>query len=163
MADPVLFFEHQLLYGTATIGALVPEEPYRIPFGRASIVKEGRDVTIWAYSRMLHNAFNASRRLERKGASCEIIDPRTISPLDIDTIVESVKKTGHLLCVSQGTDTGNITHTVVSRVFRALGGGFKAETVTAPDGVMPMAENLEDAFIPSARRIEQEVLKLLGK
>jgi len=163
MDDPVLFFEHQLLYGTSTIGAEVPEELYRIPFGKASVVREGTDVTVWAYSRMLHNAWNAAKKLERKGVSCEIIDPRTISPLDLDTVAASVKKTGKLVCVSQGTDTGNIVHTVVSRLFRMLGGNFAAETVTAPDGVMPMASNLEDAFIPSAKRIEDAIVRITGK
>ena len=163
MDDPVLFFEHQLLYGTSTIGAEVPEEMYRIPFGRAAVVKEGADVTIWAYSRMLHNAYNAARRLERRGVSCEVIDPRTISPLDLDTVVASVGKTGRIVCVSQGTDTGNVVHTVVSRLYGILGGSFAVGTVTAPDGVVPMAPNLEDAFIPSARRIEEAVLKLAGK
>ncbi|MCA9442964.1 MAG: dehydrogenase, partial [Candidatus Omnitrophica bacterium] len=87
--DPVIFFEHQLLYGGAIFGANVPEERYAIPFGQASIVREGEDVTVWAYSRMLHVAFNAARRLERQGISVELIDPRTTVPLDIDTIVES--------------------------------------------------------------------------
>ncbi len=158
---PVIFFEHQLLYGTATVGAMVPEELYRIPFGKAAIIKQGSDVTVWAYSRMLHSAFNAARRLERKGVSCEVIDPRTISPLDLETVVASVKKTGKLVCVSQGTDTGNIVHTVVSKVLKALKGNARFETVTAPDGVMPMAENLESAFIPSAGRIEQGILSLM--
>jgi acetoin:2,6-dichlorophenolindophenol oxidoreductase subunit beta len=98
--------------------------------------------------------------LERSGVSCEVIDPRTISPLDLDTVVASVKKTGRLVCVSQGTDTGNIVHTVISKVFAALGGSFKAIAVTAPDGVMPMAENLEAAFIPSATRIEEAIVKV---
>ncbi len=160
MDDPVIFFEHQLLYGTSTMGAMVPETPYRIPFGKAAVIKEGKDVTVWAYSRMLHSAWNAARKLERSGVSCEVIDPRTISPLDLDTIVNSVKKTGRLVCVSQGTDTGNIVHTVISKVMAATGGGFKAVAVTAPDGVMPMAENLEAAFIPSATRIEEAIVKI---
>ena len=157
----MLFFEHQLLYGTATLGAIVPEELYRIPFGKAAIVREGTDVTIWAYSRVLHSAHNAAQRLERRGISCEVIDPQTISPLDIDTVVASVRKTGRLVCVSQGTDKGNIVHTIVSRLLRELGGKLTCATVTAPDGVMPMATNLEFAFIPSAARIEQAILDLV--
>ncbi|HOX05016.1 MAG TPA: thiamine pyrophosphate-dependent enzyme [Planctomycetota bacterium] len=160
MDDPVIFFEHQLLYGTSTIGAMVPETPYRIPFGKAAVLKEGKDVTVWAYSRMLHSAWNAARKLERSGIACEVIDPRTISPLDLETVVASVRKTGRLVAVSQGTDTGNIVHTLVSKVMAALGGGFRAVTVTAPDGVMPMAENLEAAFIPSATRIEEAIVKI---
>ncbi|MCG3195875.1 MAG: dehydrogenase [Candidatus Omnitrophica bacterium] len=151
--DPVIFFEHQLLYGGAVFGANVPEERYTIPFGLASIVREGEDVTVWAYSRMLHVAFNAARRLEREGISVELIDPRTTVPLDVDTIVESVKKTRRLVCVSQGTDTGNVVHTVYSRVQRQLDFRLPFVPVTAPDGVMPMAANLEDAFVPNANRV----------
>ena len=160
--DPVMFFEHQLLYGGATLGANVPEERYAIPFGLASIVREGEDVTVWAYSRMLHVAYNSARRLERQGISVELIDPRTTVPLDIETIVQSVKKTKRLVCVSQGTDSGNIVHTVYSKVQRELDFLVPFIPVTAPDGVMPMAANLEDAFVPNSGRVGdaiQEVMK----
>lgn len=159
--DPVLFFEHQLLYGGATFGANVPEERYAIPFGQASIIKEGSDVTVWAYSRMLHVAFNASRRLEREGINVELIDPRTTVPLDLDTIVESVKKTRHLVCVSQGTDSGNIVHTVYSKVQQRVDFKLPFVSVTAPDGVMPMAANLEDAFVPNANRVADGIRRCM--
>ena len=161
--DPVIFFEHQLLYGGSVFGANVPEERYAIPFGQASIVREGEDVTVWAYSRMLHVAFNAARRLERQGISVELIDPRTTIPLDLDTIVESVKKTRRLVCVSQGTDSGNIVHTVYSRVQRQLDFLLPFIPVTAPDGVMPMAANLEDAFVPNANRVGDAIKEIMEK
>ncbi len=159
--DPVIFFEHQLLYGGAVFGANVPEERYTIPFGLASIVREGTDVTVWAYSRMLHVAFNSARRLEREGISVELIDPRTTVPLDVDTIVESVKKTRRLVCVSQGTDSGNIVHTVFSRVQQAVDFRIPFVAVTAPDGVMPMAANLEDAFVPNANRVADGIRRCM--
>jgi pyruvate/2-oxoglutarate/acetoin dehydrogenase E1 component len=161
--DPVMFFEHQLLYGGATLGANVPEERYAIPFGLASIVREGEDVTVWAYSRMLHVAFNAARRLERQGISVELIDPRTTVPLDVDTIVQSVKKTKRLVCVSQGTDSGNIVHTVYSKVQREIDFLIPFIPVTAPDGVMPMAANLEDAFVPNAGRVGDAIQEVMKK
>lgn len=159
--DPVIFFEHQLLYGGATFGANVPEERYTIPFGVASIIREGTDVTVWAYSRMLHVAFNSARRLEREGISVELIDPRTTVPLDIDTVIESVKKTRRLVCVSQGTDSGNIVHTVFSRVQQAVDFKLPFVAVTAPDGVMPMAANLEDAFVPNANRVADGIKRCM--
>lgn len=159
--DPVIFFEHQLLYGGATFGANVPEERYAIPFGLASIIREGEDVTVWAYSRMLHVAFNAARRLEREGISVELIDPRTTVPLDLDTIVESVRKTKRLVCVSQGTDSGNVVHTVFSRVQQAVDFKIPFVAVTAPDGVMPMAANLEDAFVPNANRVADGIRRAM--
>lgn len=159
--DPVIFFEHQLLYGGAVFGANVPEERYTIPFGLASIVREGTDVTVWAYSRMLHVAFNSARRLEREGVSVELIDPRTTVPLDVDTIVESVKKTRRLVCVSQGTESGNIVHTVFSRVQQAVDFKIPFVAVTAPDGVMPMAANLEDAFVPNANRVADGIRRCM--
>jgi 2-oxoisovalerate dehydrogenase E1 component len=159
--DPVLFFEHQLLYGGATFGANVPEERYAVPFGVASLIREGEDVTVWAYSRMLHVAFNAARRLEREGISVELIDPRTTVPLDLETIVESVKKTRRLVCVSQGVDSGNIVHTVYSKVQQELDFRLPFVPVTAPDGVMPMAANLEDAFVPNANRVADGIRKVM--
>lgn len=161
--DPVIFFEHQLLYGGSVFGANVPEERYAIPFGQASIVREGEDVTVWAYSRMLHVAFNAARRLERQGISVELIDPRTTVPLDVETIVESVKKTRRLVCVSQGTDSGNIVHTVYSKVQRQLDFLLPFIPVTAPDGVMPMAANLEDAFVPNAGRVGDAIKEIVER
>jgi 2-oxoisovalerate dehydrogenase E1 component len=161
--DPVIFFEHQLLYGGSVFGNNVPEERYAIPFGQASIVREGEDVTVWAYSRMLHVAYNAARRLERQGISVELIDPRTTVPLDIQTIVESVKKTRRLVCVSQGTDSGNIVHTVYSKVQRELDFLLPFIPVTAPDGVMPMAANLEDAFVPNANRVGDAIKEIVER
>jgi pyruvate dehydrogenase E1 component beta subunit len=160
--DPVLFFEHQLLYGGATIGANVPEERYCIPFGVASIVTEGTDVTVWAYSRMLHVAFNAARRLDRQGISCELIDPRTTVPLDIESVVKSVRKTRRLVAVSQGVDSGNIVHTLFSKVQQQLDFRLPFIPVTSPDGVMPMAANLEDAFVPNANRIGDAITRVMG-
>ena len=96
--DPVIFFEHKVLYATE---GDVPEEPYAIPFGEASIVREGSDVTVVAIGRMALLAEEAAAALEADGISCEIIDPRTLSPLDEETILESVENTGRLVVVDE--------------------------------------------------------------
>src|SRR5947208_8660641 len=92
--DPVIFCEHKLLYG---LEGDVPEESYIVPFGEAIVVREGEDVTVVALARMVHFAQQAADALQRKGIHCEVIDPRTTSPLDEDTILESVEKTGRLV------------------------------------------------------------------
>src|SRR5918992_4515812 len=88
--DPVMFFEHKLLYGT---DGEVPEEPYTIPFGEANFVREGDDVTIVALGRMVLLAQSAAEQLQTEGISCETVDPRTTSPIDLDSILESVENT----------------------------------------------------------------------
>src|ERR1700750_229270 len=96
--DPVIFLEHKVLY---TLEGDVPEEPYTIPFGEASVVRDGSDVTVVALGRMVQMAMEAADALEGEGISCEIVDPRTTSPLDEDTILESVENTGRLVVVDE--------------------------------------------------------------
>ena len=96
--DPVIFFENKVLY---TVEGEVPEESYTIPFGEANLVREGDDVSIVAIGRMVHMAQEAAERLAADGIDCEIVDPRTTSPLDEDTIYESVEKTGRLVVVDE--------------------------------------------------------------
>ena len=94
--DPVIFFEHKAMYD---VTGEVPEESYTIPFGEANVVREGDDVTVVAIGRMVSVAEEAAKELEGSGISIEIIDPRTLSPLDLDTILESVENTGRLVVV----------------------------------------------------------------
>src|SRR5213594_3102104 len=103
--DPVIFFEHKLLYSREGV---VPEEPYTIPFGEASFVREGNDVTIVTLGRMVHIASEAAVALAKEGVDCEIIDLRTTSPLDEDTVLESVEKTGRLVVVDEASPRCNI-------------------------------------------------------
>ncbi|HOK54629.1 MAG TPA: transketolase C-terminal domain-containing protein, partial [Armatimonadota bacterium] len=98
--NPVLFIEHKVLY-SAVMGP-VPEEDYIIPLGVADIKRQGKHATVIAYSRMLHFAMDAALEMEKDGIDVEIIDPRTLNPLDIDTIAKSVRKTGRLITVSEG-------------------------------------------------------------
>src|SRR6202047_129030 len=97
--DPVVFCEHKLMYD---LRAEVPDEPYTIPFGEANIVRDGDDVTVVALSRMVHYAGEAAEALAKEGIECELLDPRTTSPFDEDTILESVERTGRLVVVGGG-------------------------------------------------------------
>src|SRR3954453_7209047 len=102
--DPVIFFEHKVLYA---MEGDVPEEPYAIPFGEAEIVRDGSDVTVVALGRMVHHTAEAAAELAGEGIDVEIVDPRTTSPLDLETIVESVENTGRLVVVDEANPRCN--------------------------------------------------------
>jgi pyruvate dehydrogenase E1 component beta subunit len=109
--NPVIFYEHKLLYG---MKGGVPEEPYSIPLGKADIKREGSDVTIVATSIMVHRALEAASILENEGVHCEVIDPRTLVPLDEETIVQSVKKTGRAVVVYEAVKRGGFGAEITS-------------------------------------------------
>ena len=155
--DPVIFFEHKVLYDEARDE--VPEEPYTIPFGEANIVRDGTDVTIVAIARMVHMAKKAAVELEKDGISCEIVDPRTISPLDEDTILESVESTGRLVVVDEAYPRCNMATDISALAAREAFGALKApiQTVSPPHVPVPFAPELEDAFIPSPEKIAAAV------
>ncbi|GAA2851301.1 alpha-ketoacid dehydrogenase subunit beta [Streptosporangium fragile] len=147
--DPVIFFEHKVLY---TLQGEVPEEPYVVPFGEADIVRDGDDVTIVALGRMVHMATEAADTLAAEGVSCEVIDPRTTSPLDEETILESVGRTGRLVVVDEaGPRCGmaaDIASLVATRAFDALRAPVR--TVTPPHTPVPFSPVLEDVYVPDA-------------
>ncbi len=156
--DPVIFCEHKALY--AMEGG-VPEESYTIPFGEANVVREGGDVTIVALARMVGFAQQAAAALAKDGIACEIIDPRTTSPLDADTILESVEKTGRLVVVDEATPRCGMAVDIAALVANR-GFGFlqtPIELVTAPHTPVPFSGVLEDLYIPSPARIEAAVRK----
>ncbi|NIE67548.1 alpha-ketoacid dehydrogenase subunit beta [Burkholderia sp. Ax-1719] len=150
--DPVIFCEHKLLY---TMEGDVPEESYSIPFGEANIVRDGDDVTIVTYGRMVHYALDAAQKLAKDGIEADVIDLRTTSPLDEDTILESVQRTGRIVVVDEANPrcsiATDIAALVASKAFRDL----KAPVgmVTAPHTPVPFAASLEDLYIPSAEQI----------
>lgn len=161
--DPVIFFEHKLLYDEVKDD--VPEEPYAIPFGEANIVREGRDCTIVAISRMVHKAKAAADELAKEGISCEIVDPRTISPLDEDTILDSVAQTGRLVVVDESYPRCNMATDISALVAQK---GFKSlkaaiQMVCPPHTPVPFAPELEQAFIPDPARIADAVRLVVGK
>ncbi|WP_372347090.1 alpha-ketoacid dehydrogenase subunit beta [Streptomyces sp. KL116D] len=158
--DPVIFCEHKALYDT--VGE-VPAESYAIPFGEAQIVREGGDVTIVALGRMVSVAVQAADELAASGVRCEIVDPRTTSPLDEDTILESVEHTGRLVVVDEagprcGT-AADIAALVAGKAFGAL--RAPVGTVTPPHTPVPFSPPLEDLYVPDATRVAAAVKSVL--
>jgi len=159
--DPVIFFEHKVLYATE---GDVPEEPYAIPFAEANIVREGSDVTIVAIGRMVLLAEQAAEALEADGISCEIIDPRTTSPLDEDTILESVENTGRLVVVDEANPRCGMAADIIARVAQEAFSDLKAppRMVTPPHTPVPFSPVLEDSYVPTAETIAAAVRETAG-
>jgi pyruvate dehydrogenase E1 component beta subunit len=160
--DPVIFLEHKMLY---SLQGEVPEELYTVPFGEANFVREGRDVTLVTYGRMVHIALEAAANLARQGIDCEVLDLRTTSPLDEDSILESVEKTGRLVVIDESNPRCSIA-TDISALVAQQGFSFlraPIEMVTAPHTPVPFSDALEDLYIPNAAKIEAAVLKIADK
>ena len=151
--NPVIFYEHKLLYGTSDI---VPEEQYSIPLGKADIKREGTDVTIVATAIMVHKALEAAAELEKEGISVEVIDPRTIVPLDEETIINSVKKTGHLIVVHEAVKRGGIGGEIASMIAESEAFDYLDAPIKRLGGLfipMPYNPTLEKAAIPQVADI----------
>ena len=159
--DPVIFLEHKNLYASESD---VPEEPYAIPFGEANIAREGGDVTIVAYGLMVPNSLAAADTLKKEGIDCEVVDLRTLSPIDMDTVIESVEETGRLVCVDEANPRCSIATDVSASVARDAFNSLKAPIamVTAPHTPVPFSPSLEDLYIPSPDRIAEAVRKTVG-
>ena len=149
--DPVLFMESELMYGMK--GEVSDEEDYTIPIGKARIAKEGTDVTLIGHSKSYWVAMEAAEALEKDGHSVEVIDPRTIRPLDIETIVESVKKTNRCVVIDESNPfasiASEITYQIQERAFDYL--DAPVIRVTAKDVPAPYAKNLIAYYMPSAK------------
>lgn len=159
--NPVLFLEHKLLYFKA---GPVPPEEYSIPFGVADIKKAGTDITIIAFSAMVDRAVSAAAKLENEGVSAEVVDPRTLIPLDTDTILKSVEKTGRALIVheacKQGGVGGEISAIIADQAFWSLDAPIKR--IGAPFCPVPYSRVLEHAYIPTQSDIIDGVRELLN-
>ena len=166
--NPVLVFEHKLLYGSkgprSEVGALspigeVPEEEYLVPIGKGIVRREGSDVTIVGKLLTVYRAMGAAERLAKEGISAEVIDPRTLVPLDKELILESVRKTGRLVIVEEDNLTGgwagDIAAIVAEEAFFYLDAPIKR--VSAPDTPAPFAPVMEAAYVPSEERILEAV------
>jgi 2-oxoisovalerate dehydrogenase E1 component len=158
--NPVMFIEHKMLYG---IEGYVPEEDYVIPFGVADVKREGSDVTVVTYSRMVHRALEAAERLAAEGISVEVIDLRTLKPLDMDTIVASVKKTGRVVGVTEAYKTGSFISELAMLIQETVFDWLDAPVVrvAAADVPVPMSEALEDAAIPGVEAIVAGIRQVL--
>lgn len=158
--NPVVFLEHKLLLG---VTGDVPEGEYLVPLGKAEITREGDDVTLVTWSAMVQQSLKAADLLAAEGVSCEVIDLRTIVPLDTDAILESVAKTHRLVIVHEAVRTGGFGAEIAAMVadegFDYLDAPIKR--VTAPDTPVPFSPVLEDAYLPNADKIKAAVLNLM--
>jgi pyruvate dehydrogenase E1 component beta subunit len=159
--DPVIFLEHKNLYAHESD---VPEESYTIPFGEAAIVREGNSATIVTYGQMVHRSVDAANALAGDGIDVEVLDLRTLSPIDMDTVIESVEKTGRLVCVDEANPRCSIASDVSATVAQDAFSDLKApiQMVTAPHTPVPFSPVLEDLYVPSADRIADAVRKTLA-
>lgn len=158
--DPVIFLEHKNLYASECD---VPEEPYAIPFGEANVVREGGDVTIVTYGLMVQHSLAAADMLKKEGIEVEVVDLRTLSPIDMDTVIESVEETGRLVCVDEASPRCSIATDVSACVARDAFKALKApiQMVTPPHSPVPFSPALEDLYIPSPDKIAAAVRKTM--
>ena len=159
--DPVVFCEHMGLYN---VRGPVPEEMYRVPLGVARTLRRGKDVTVVAVGLMARRALEAATQLESRGVDAEVVDPRTLSPLDEDTILESVEKTGRLVVVDEShprcSFATDVAALVADRGFASLRAPVKR--INGPHGPVPLSPILESAFLPSAEHIADTVEALVS-
>ncbi|MHA1957872.1 MAG: alpha-ketoacid dehydrogenase subunit beta [Candidatus Thorarchaeota archaeon] len=158
--DPVLFCEHKLVYDRKEE---VPDEDYLIPLGEAKVRREGSDVTVWGTFFMLHRALEVADELAKEGISVEVIDPRTLAPLDKKTLIESVKKTGRLVLVTEETKTGATTAEIAAIVQEEAFDWLDAPItrLNAPDTPVPFSPPLEQFFIPDNKQIAEAIRNIV--
>jgi pyruvate dehydrogenase E1 component beta subunit len=158
--DPVMFFEHKILYNH--VGDVPEEDDYIVPLGKGEIKREGSDITIVATGIEVSHSLEAAEKLAEEGIDVEVIDPRTLVPLDIDMIMKSVEKTGKLLIASEETKRGSFASEIAAEV--AEGGLFYLEQpikrVCAPDAPVPFSSVLEQAYLPNPKKIADAVREM---
>jgi len=161
--NPVLFYEHKLLY---PVKGEVPEEDYEIPLGKADIKKEGKDITIVATAIMVNKALEAAAELEKEGISVEVVDPRTLVPLDTETILESVKKTSRVLVVYEAVKRSGYGAEIASMIAESDAFDYLDAPIRRLGGVetpIPYNPELEKAAVPQVNDIIEECRKLMNK
>jgi len=160
--NPVVFLEKRLLYSRS---GPVPQGDYTVPIGVADVKREGNDVTVVSYAAGVHLALQAARQLARESIEAEVIDVRTLKPLDVDTVTESVRKTGRLVVVTEAAGAGSFASEVVARVvdeaYDAL--ASRPVRVTARDTPMPYAAPLERAVLPQVEDVVAGINAVLGR
>ncbi len=159
--DPVIFCEHKLLYDMVED---VPDENYSIPFGEANLLREGQDVTIVALSRMVHVATEAAAVLAREGIEADLLDPRTTTPLDTESILDSVEATGRLVIVDEAGPRCGMASDIAALVAEDGFGHLRAPIVkvTPPHVPIPAAPNLEAMYIPDVARVVEAVRRVVA-
>ncbi|MDK2878020.1 MAG: acetoin:2,6-dichlorophenolindophenol oxidoreductase subunit beta [Thermoanaerobacteraceae bacterium] len=158
--DPVLFIEHKILY---SVKGDVPEGEYLIPLGKADIKRPGKDVTVIATSLMVHRALSAAEKLAKEGIDVEVIDPRTLKPLDIETIVSSVKKTNRVVIVHEAHKTGGVGAEIATRIMEEAFDYLDApiKRVAGMDVPIPYNMELEKICIPQEEDIIDAIKSVL--
>lgn len=162
-ADPVVFFEHKKTYALPSLRQEVPDTDYLVPIGKAKVVREGTHLSVFAYGMMLHQSLEAARTLEEDGINVEVVDLRTLRPLDKETILASVKKTGRALIVHEANLTGGfggeIAAIIAEEAFEYLDAPVRR--LAGPDvPAMPFAMPLEEEFMPNPAKIAAAMRKL---
>ena len=160
--NPVLFIESGLLYRTK---GPVPEEEYTVSLGKAEVKRKGEDITIVGISRQVGEALSAATKLEQSGISAEVIDVRTLQPLDLKTIVESVKRTSRLVIASDDVKTGGVGAEISASVNENAFGYLDAPIarIACPDTPIPFSPPLEQSYMPNADKIVETVKTIMGK
>ncbi|HXZ89214.1 MAG TPA: alpha-ketoacid dehydrogenase subunit beta, partial [Candidatus Binataceae bacterium] len=158
--NPVIFLEHESLYG---VKGEVPEGEYLTPLGQANVIRPGKDVTLVSYSKCVYDAIAAADALENEGIDAEVIDLRTLNPLDIGTVVESTKKTGKVIIVYEGWRTGGAGAEIAAQIYEAAFDHLDApvERVATLDTPIPYNARLERAALPSAADIVKVAERLI--
>jgi len=170
--NPVMMFEHKLLYGSkgarSESGSFdassdIPDEDYTVPIGRAAIRREGTGVTILSWLLMVYKSLAAAETLSAKGIDAEVIDLRSLNPLDWDLVGRSIQKTGRVVIVEEGPQTGGVGAEIAAGIAERYSAFLKAPVarVASPDIPVPFAPIFEDAYRPDPERIRQAVKTLL--
>jgi len=159
--NPVLYIEHKVLYGNS---GPVPEEEYLIPLGEAEVKKEGTDVTLISYSLMLQKTLAAAEQLAGDGVNAEVVDLRTLSPFDHDTLAQSVQKTHRAVVIQEAYESAGVVSQVIKSLMDSSFDYIDApiKTVAAPDTVIPFSPNLEDNMLPNEDKIIQAAKEIMG-
>ncbi|MCC6483605.1 MAG: alpha-ketoacid dehydrogenase subunit beta [Armatimonadetes bacterium] len=159
--NPVMFLEHKMMYNEK---GDVPAGDYLVPFGKAAVLREGKDVTVVAVQRMVKVASEAAEQLAEEGISCEVLDLRTLVPMDIGAVISSVERTGHLVTVEEAVETCGWGAEVVSRVASESIWNLDGPPlrVTLGESIIPFSEPLEEAIIPNPARVISAVRSLMA-
>jgi pyruvate dehydrogenase E1 component beta subunit len=160
--DPVIFCEHKALYEDAME---VPDESYTIPFGEANFVRDGSDVSIVALGLMVNVAKKAAEMLAKQGIEAEILDPRTTSPFDIDSLVETVENTGRLIIIDESAARCGVAQDIAAIASQEAFGALRApiRIITPPHTPVPFSSVLEDAWIPQADTVVEAALEITSR
>jgi pyruvate/2-oxoglutarate/acetoin dehydrogenase E1 component len=170
--NPVLIFEHKLLYGSkgarTEAGAIdatseIPDHDYTVPLARSTVARPGKDVTILAWLLMLHFSLKAAQQLAHQSVDAEVIDVRSLSPIDYETIGASIKKTGRVLIVEEGPVTGGVSAEIAAGIQERFANQLQAPVMrlASPDVPVPFSPVLEDAYRPDVARIVAAALRLV--